>query len=505
MTILDDIVKTRFDYFPYIQKLYDEVIENSGNQGISNSNERKTLSEVLSEISNIGIISELKCASPSEGSIIKNNFKKSDDLLKDSNNYLKQIKNLTMSNIKLIINDMVSCNAIGISVLVEPLKFHGSYGNLKYVNDITPLSVPILLKEFIVEEVQLKLGKIYGASNALLIASICEPLQMAKKMVENGLEPLVEIHDENDLNRIVPLKEFNSPFIIGINNRNLKDLSIDLDNTIKLIPKIREIFGPNQIIISESGIFTRNDILKVEKAGAKAALIGTSIIRSDVRKKMSQLLNRSFPYTKICGIQSLNEISFLKFPVINSFGMIVDVPTSSRNLTVNLARNIIQQSPNYFLKVIVIKSKNLTQIISLNEELKPDLIQIHNFDELGDLGKISQNLLKKFILSFKLSSSSSSQIIQTISALPDKFYAILLDPSEGTGKKINIIEAKKIVDAFPLKRIIIAGGIDNENVAELYDKINPFGVDISSSVENNGKKSAILVNHFTNKIQNIRK
>lgn len=173
-----------------------------------------------------------------------------------------------------IARTMEQAGATAISVLTEPDFFHGSLENLEHVRKA--VNIPVLRKDFIIDEKQL-----YEVHSdlILLIAGILGNrlpgfIALAKS---RGLQPLVEVHDKIELMAALDT----DANIIGINNRNLKTMGIDLATTEELIPIIRER-SPDTIIISESGILTPQDAVRVLRAGADAILVGTSIMKGDI-------------------------------------------------------------------------------------------------------------------------------------------------------------------------------------------------------------------------------
>ena len=173
-----------------------------------------------------------------------------------------------------IARTMEQAGATAISVLTEPDFFHGSLENLEHVRKA--VNIPVLRKDFIIDEKQL-----YEVHSdlILLIAGILGDrlpgfIALAKS---RGLQPLVEVHDKIELMAALDT----DANIIGINNRNLKTMGIDLATTEELIPIIRER-SPDTIIISESGILTPQDAVRVLRAGADAILVGTSIMKGDI-------------------------------------------------------------------------------------------------------------------------------------------------------------------------------------------------------------------------------
>ena len=162
--------------------------------------------------------------------------------------------------------------ACALSVLTEPFFFHGSLNNLtkaKYAVDI-----PVMRKDFIIDEYQLLEAKHYGADAVLLMVSVLgdKTKEFYEKVRGLGMEAIIEIHDKKE----IPIAVESGAEIIGINNRSLKDLSINLEVTKELAPALPK----GRIIVSESGVKSRKDLEFVLKY-ADAALVGTGLMRAD--------------------------------------------------------------------------------------------------------------------------------------------------------------------------------------------------------------------------------
>jgi indole-3-glycerol phosphate synthase len=194
------------------------------------------------------IIAEIKKASPSAG-IIKEDF----DPIKIAMEY-------------------ESFGASALSILTEEDFFMGSIEYLKDVKKIT--SLPILRKDFMIDEYQIYESKLIGADCILLIASILTDQQIedfitiAKKL---ELDYLIEVHDENELKRVDRFEDA----LIGVNNRNLETFEVDLNNSVRL----RNSFRQNNIFIAESGIKSREDMNYLKMNNIKVFLIGESLMR----------------------------------------------------------------------------------------------------------------------------------------------------------------------------------------------------------------------------------
>jgi|TARA_B100001094_G_scaffold86739_1_gene83022 indole-3-glycerol phosphate synthase len=168
--------------------------------------------------------------------------------------------------------DYEAFGASALSILTEEDFFMGSVDYLKDVKKVTAL--PILRKDFIIDEYQLYESKLIGADCILLIASILSDHQIkdfiniTKKL---ELDYLIEVHDENELQRVEHFEDA----LIGVNNRNLKTFEVDLDNSVRL----RNVFKQKNIFIAESGIKSREDMNYLKLNGINVFLIGESLMR----------------------------------------------------------------------------------------------------------------------------------------------------------------------------------------------------------------------------------
>ena len=174
---------------------------------------------------------------------------------------------------------MEAGGAAAISVLTEPQFFKGSIGNLNSVRHA--VKIPVLRKDFIID-----ISQIHEAESdiILLIAGVLgdELNYFVDEALSSGREPLVEVHNKNELEAALSTHAN----IIGINNRDLTTMKVDISTTEKLAPLIS-----GKIVISESGISTPEDAVRMIDAGADAILVGTSIMQSDVYKKTYELVH----------------------------------------------------------------------------------------------------------------------------------------------------------------------------------------------------------------------
>ncbi len=179
--------------------------------------------------------------------------------------------------------DYEKAGAAAISCLTEP---HWFLGSDKYLREIAEnVKIPVLRKDFTVDEYMIYEAKLLGASAVLLICSILSVEQLAEYLElahSLGMSALVEAHDETEIETAVKI----GAKIIGVNNRDLKTFNVDINNAAHL----RGLVPPDRIFVSESGIKTAEDVENIRKIGANAALIGETLMRaSDKTAKLAEL------------------------------------------------------------------------------------------------------------------------------------------------------------------------------------------------------------------------
>lgn len=178
-----------------------------------------------------------------------------------------------------------------LSVLTDKNFFQGSFDNLKMVR--SQVALPLLCKEFIIDPYQIYLARTAGADAVLLIAAILsdEELQEFLQIIHDlGMNALVEVHTLAELDRVLKLKDIR---LLGINNRNLEDFTVDLNITQQLLTQRQQQLQSLGItVVSESGIYTPADLTVVAAAGARAVLVGESLVKQpDVEQAVCNLLS----------------------------------------------------------------------------------------------------------------------------------------------------------------------------------------------------------------------
>ena len=210
------------------------------------------------------------------------------DLEKGTHSFEKALRKeglsfiLECKNVK-IAREYEEAGADCISVLTEPKWFLGKNEYLKEITEA--VSIPCIRKDFTVDEYMIYEARTLGASAVLLICSILSKGQIEEYLGicdELGIDAIVETHDTSEAEMAVSA----GARIIGVNNRNLKDFTVDTSNSLRL----REIIPADRIFVSESGIKTPEDAAAVKRAGADAVLIGETLMRSDNKKEALKIL-----------------------------------------------------------------------------------------------------------------------------------------------------------------------------------------------------------------------
>jgi len=224
------------------------------------------LEELRNSSDDPAVIAEIKKASPSRG-VIRENF-----------------------NPSQIAIDYLQGGATCLSVLTDKKFFQGGFDVLTEVR--SKVDLPLLCKDFILHPYQLYQARVAGADAILLIASILSDqdlIYLNKIALSLDLSILVEVHDAKELKRVLQINRFP---LIGVNNRNLKTFETDITITEKVVKECSSLIREqNVLLVSESGLFTRQDLKKVSSFGARAVLVGEALMRKDdIQASLKSLL-----------------------------------------------------------------------------------------------------------------------------------------------------------------------------------------------------------------------
>ncbi|MCM8776978.1 MAG: indole-3-glycerol phosphate synthase TrpC [Candidatus Omnitrophica bacterium] len=254
-----------------LEKIIDEkkrIVDKQkaeGEKGCKGADLKKPLSLKESLKRKFGLIAEIKRASPSAG-VIK--------------------EDIDVKKTALIYS---SAGASGISVLTCEPFFMGQMEDIKVVREV--VDIPILMKDFVIDPFQIYLGRRYGADIVLLILKILSDQDFLKLLdtSENlEMETLIEVGSKDELERALRLVKNWDNKILGINNRDLDTLKVDISTTLNLI---RLVPQDKIVVISESGIKRKEDVKILRESGVKGILVGECLLKSsDIKKKIQELL-----------------------------------------------------------------------------------------------------------------------------------------------------------------------------------------------------------------------
>ena len=457
-----------------------------------------------------------------------------------------------------IANDYEMAGAAAISVLTEPDFFLGSPQYLQEIAEA--VHIPVLRKDFIIDEYQIYEAKLWGASAILLIAAILDDdtMRCFHELADSlGLSCLVEAHDETEVLRAVSI----GARIIGVNNRNLKDFTVDVNNSIHL----RKLVDESVIFVSESGLDTAADIQCLRDNNIHAALMGESFMRStDKVAKLAELygpirpkhfgysnreliakketgketglitlevkslmlseletlqISESNPVTeenyqpkvKFCGITQLDTVPVLLETGPDYVGFVF--APSKRQVTVEQAQ-FIARSLQDGLKtttgdkssspVGVFVNETIPTIVEIAKAVPLSVVQLHGDETIAYIETLRNQLQEQQLESVEIWKAIQVQgkedMLPWEQAPIDGLVVDAYSKEErgGTGKTIDwsLLEGVQVP-------YYLAGGIGLHNVARAIRRLQPYGLDMSSSLETNGQKDAKKMSTMSKLIKQV--
>ena len=393
--------------------------------------------------------------------------------------------------------------AAAISVLCEPHWFGGSVDDLTRVR--SQVSVPVLAKEFVVDVRQLDLLRAAGADAVLLLA-VLHPRRALARLVDRGLElglePLVEAHDERELDAALAT----AVRVIGINNRDLRTLTVDPERADRL----RELVPEDRIVIAESGVRDTATIRSWRALGFDAALVGETLVRSaDPMAAARAFVDAGAaprdpveadraPLVKICGITDAAGVEAAVRAVADAIGLNL-VPGTPRALAldeaVELARHARTIAPPESRPRIVAVTVDRTAV-ELNEvarALDADAIQLNGSEAVELLAELDRPALKVIHLPPAEGARAQPPDPDHVAQIVDRARAylragaqqIFLDTSGGphpggTGRRADPALVAAVAREVP---VVLAGGLDAASVGPALRSAAAIAVDVASGVE----------------------
>jgi anthranilate synthase/indole-3-glycerol phosphate synthase/phosphoribosylanthranilate isomerase len=423
-----------------------------------------------------------------------------------------------------------------ISVLTEPEWFKGSIDDLRAVRQALegmPNRPAVLRKEFIFEEYQILEARLAGADTVLLIVKMLDEATLARLYHYSqslGMEPLVEVNTVDEMTVAVKL----GAKVIGVNNRNLTSFEVDLETTSRLLDQVPK----ETIVCALSGITGPKDVEAYQKNGVGAVLVGEALMRakdtaSFIRELLgsSEAVHKASPgplLVKICGTRKAETATEAIKAGADLIGMIL-VPGRGRHVpykdavaiskAVHESRvttgNVVgdrvnSQASDFFanaaanisshraLLVGVFQNQPLEEILELQKAYELDIVQLHGDEPLEWANLIPVPVIR----SFKPGQSGLGR--RGYHTVP------LLDSGiGGSGQQLDMSEVKGVLTKDQCLRVLLAGGLNPDNVADavraagdLGDRI--IGVDVSSGVEEGGAQSVAKIQAFIKAARSVR-
>ena len=399
-----------------------------------------------------------------------------------------------------------------ISVLTEPDFFKG---DKKYLQEIAnTVKIPVLRKDFIIDEYQIYQAKVWGASAILLICACLDMHTLTKfrELADSlGLSSLVEAHDEHEVQMAIDC----GARIIGVNNRNLKDFTVDVQNSVRL----RNLVQDDVIFVSESGLETPEDIQVLRDNNIGVALMGETFMRSPNKvEKLAYLYGSTYytPKIKMCGISKIETIPAVIEANPDYMGLVF--APSKRQVTVDQAkilvselhkqyanrynRDVIQWSNDVvqeFIKTVgIFVNETLDNLVTIATEVNLDAVQLHGDEDEAFIQSLKERTNVEVWKAVQIRSAADAEAWIDSSADMLLFDAYHKDERGGTGEVFDW----SCLDEFE-RPFMLAGGIDSTNVARAIRTVRPYGIDISSGIETEGVKDNEKIKAFTNIVRTI--
>ena len=404
--------------------------------------------------------------------------------------------------------------AAAISVLTEPDFFKG---DKTYLQEIaSTVKIPVLRKDFIIDEYQIYQAKVWGASAILLICACLDVPTLTKfrELADSlGLSSLVEAHDEHEVQMAIDC----GARIIGVNNRNLKDFTVDVQNSVRL----RNLVQDDVIFVSESGLETPEDIQVLRDNNIGVALMGETFMRSPNKvEKLAYLYGSTYytPKVKMCGISKVETIPAVVDAKPDYMGLVFT--PSKRQVTVDQAKTLVEElhkqyanrynrdAEQYsnqtlihqeFIKTVgIFVNETLDNLVTIATEVNLDAVQLHGDEDEAFIQSLKERTNVEVWKAVQIRSATDAEAWIDSSADMLLFDAYHKDERGGTGEVFDW----SCLDEFE-RPFMLAGGIDSTNVARAIRTVRPYGIDISSGIETEGVKDDEKIKAFTNIVRTI--
>ncbi|MFP5596145.1 bifunctional indole-3-glycerol-phosphate synthase TrpC/phosphoribosylanthranilate isomerase TrpF [Kluyvera sp. 142486] len=351
--------------------------------------------------------------------------------------------------------------ASAISVLTDEKYFQGSFDFLPIVSGIAPQ--PILCKDFIIDAYQIYLARFYQADACLLMLSVLDDeqyRQLAAVAHSLNMGVLTEVSNEEELERAIALKAK----VVGINNRDLRDLSIDLNRTRQLAPRL----GHDVTVISESGINTNAQVRDLSHF-ANGFLIGSAMMAyDDLNAAVRRVL---LGENKVCGLTRPQDAQ-AAYEAGAIYGGLIFVPTSPRAVNDTQARNVMNGAPLAYVGVF--RNTPTAEVVERATTLQLKAVQLHGSEDQSYIDALRAELPANVQI-WKALSVADSLPPRDLNHV-DKY--VFDNGQGGSGQRFDWA----LLQGQDLSNVILAGGLSADNCVEAA-KSGCVGLDFNSGVE----------------------
>ncbi|PSV91084.1 bifunctional indole-3-glycerol-phosphate synthase TrpC/phosphoribosylanthranilate isomerase TrpF [Photobacterium angustum] len=377
--------------------------------------------------------------------------------------------------------------ASAISVLTDKKYFQGNFEFLPQVRG--QVRQPVLCKDFMVDTYQVYLARHYQADAILLMLSVLndeEYQTLADVANQLNLGILTEVSNEEELERAINLKAK----VVGINNRNLRDLSIDLDRTKQLAPKL----SPDTIVISESGIYSNQEIRQLSQY-ANGFLIGSSLMAED---NLDLAVRRVLlGDNKVCGLTEAKDAT-IAYQNGAVYGGLIFVPASPRCVEIEQARHVMTGAPLDYVGVF--QNAELETIVDTAKQLALSVVQLHGTETQQYINELKAQLPAQCKI---WKAHGVSDALPDLSAYQVDKHLVdskVGNQTGGTGTSFDW----SLIQSGGRKGILLAGGLNADN-AQQAAALGFDGLDLNSGVESApGKKDPNKLSAAFAAIKNIK-
>lgn len=390
------------------------------------------------------VIAEIKAASPSAGTILGN------------------------VDAEAIARDYRSGGAAAISVVTESLYFKG---DRRWIREASMASgLPVVMKDFIVDERQIDQAVAAGADAVLLLASLLDEQTMRRflaRLEALGRDALVEVHDETELAKAVTA----GARIVGVNNRDLRTFSVDLATAERLSRGI----PPGVMRIAESGIRSAADAQRMRSAGFDAVLVGEHLLRQEDRVTAVRDLAGG-PLVKICGITREEDALFAAEHGAAFLGFVF-AEGSPRKITPEAASAIVRlvRDTGHRTAIVgVFRDQPISQVLKIADQVGLDVIQFHGSEPPATLMVCERPVIRALGVEKEIPPSKG---------WGDVAWMLYDRASAKGGGSGEAFEWSLLEGVDRRQKFFLAGGLTPDNVRSAILRVRPDAIDVSTGVE----------------------